>query len=158
MTLAPAELAQGRPTKLTPELILLAADVAAECPSYTAIASVCGVSRQVVALWIERGKTDEGTELERRFSGAILEQITAAERRLARKMANGEPKDAAWLLTHSPFYREEWSDAAATRREVQKAMNSVVQAIEASSLSPEQRMELFTRLGAAGMEPPSVDA
>jgi transposase len=151
-------LPAGRPTKLTPELIDRAAEVAAECPSYTAIANVCGVSRQVVALWIERGKTDQGTELEKQFSGAILEQITASEKRLAIKLATGEPKDAAWLLTHSPFFRDEWSDASAARREVQKAMANVAQAIEASSLSPEQRLELFTRLGATGLEPPSVDA
>jgi hypothetical protein len=36
-------------------------------------------------------------------------------------------------------------------------MANVVQAIEASTLTPEQRTELFTRLGAAGMEPGALE-
>jgi hypothetical protein len=36
-------------------------------------------------------------------------------------------------------------------------MANVVQAIEDSTLTPEQRTELFTRLGAAGIEPGDLE-
>lgn len=125
---------------------------AIECPSYTSIAAAIGVDVRTVHDWLDKGKSKTATPLQLQFSQAIHGSMAEGERTLTRKISGGDSKDAAWLLTHSPFFREQWSDAAATRREVQKAMNSVVQAIEASSLTADQRIELFTRLGASGME------
>ena len=74
-----------------------------------------------------------------------------AEIRLADKVATGEPKDAAWMLTHSPFFRDEWSDAAAERRAVQRTLTGVVAAIDAAGLADEQRTRLLLTLQAQGL-------
>nr|WP_192963034.1 hypothetical protein [Microcystis aeruginosa] len=46
---------------------------------------------------------------------------------------------------------------AAIRREVRRALTTVVQVIEDSSVTPDQRIELLTRLVAAGIEPGALE-
>jgi hypothetical protein len=147
-------VAGGRPTALTEELIPRAAEVAAICPSHRAIGRAIGVHHCTVRDWIQRGEDPNSPELFQRFSAAIHEALLMAEIRLADKVASGEPKDATWMLTHSPFFRDEWSDAAAERRAVQRSQDRTIAVLEAApELTNEQRRMLFARLAAAGEHP-----
>jgi hypothetical protein len=144
-------VAGGRPTALTEDLIPRAAEVAAICPSHRAIGRAIGVHHCTVRDWIQKGEDPNSPELFQRFSAAIHEALLMAEIRLADKVATGEPKDAAWMLTHSPFFRDEWSDAAAERRAIQRTLAGVVAAIDAAGLADEQRTRLLLTIQAQGL-------
>ena len=108
------------------------------------------------------GRSPDADPLQQQFSSAIHEAILRSEVTLTRKIAAGEARDAAWLLTHSPFFREEWSDAAADRRVEKRTMAAVVDAIASSGLPPEQERLLLLNLqarglGAAPAEPSDAD-
>ena len=132
-------------------MIQVAAEVAAKCPSYRAIARSLGVHHCTVRDWVERGEDPSAPELFQRFSTAIHEALLTAEINLTEKITCGEPKDAAWMLTHSPFFREEWSDAAAERRAERRTMSTVVDAIAAAGLPAEQERTVLLQLQARGL-------
>jgi hypothetical protein len=132
-------------------MIQVAAEVAAKCPSYRAIARSIGVHHCTVRDWLDKGEDPDSPELFRRFSESIHEALLTAEKNLTEKITSGEPKDAAWMLTHSPFFRDEWSDAAAERRAVQRTLGNVVAAIEAAGLPDDQRTRLLLNLQAQGL-------
>lgn len=144
-------MAGGRPSALTAEMIPLAAEIASKCPSFTAVARGLGVTTDTIRNWMKRGETDEPESLHAQFFRAIHAALAEGEKYLSLKLFNGDGKDAAWLLTHSPFFRDEWSDAAATRREVQAVLSTVVQTIQGSDLTPEQQDHLLLRMQAAGL-------
>lgn len=146
-------MAGGRPSLLTPELVAIAAQAAREAPTLRAIGHALGVRPATVRDWLRKGEAPDAPELHRQFSAAIHGALAEAEKALVAKIANGEPRDCAWLLTHSPFFRDDWSDAAATRRAVIASQERTLAAIEQSSLSTEQRHELLLRLAAAGEHP-----
>lgn len=64
---------------------------------------------------------------------------------------NGNVNAITWLLTHNPLTRDQWSDAAAERRAVQRTLGTVVTAIETADLSDEQRTRLLLNLQAQGL-------
>jgi hypothetical protein len=138
-------------------MIQVAAEVAAKCPSYRAIARSIGVHHCTVRDWLDKGEDPDSPELFRRFSESIHEALLTAEINLTEKITCGEPKDAAWMLTHSPFFRDEWSDAAAERRAVQRTLGNVVAAIEAAGLPDDQRTRLLLNLQAQGLGVPDAD-
>lgn len=145
----------GRPSTLTPDLIAAAVEVAEHCPSYVAIGRAVGVTEQTIRRWMRDGRSPDADPLQQQFSTAIHEAILRSEVALTRKIAAGEAKDAAWLLTHSPFFREEWSDAAADRRAEKRTMTAVMDAIIAAGLPPEQEriLQLNLRARGLGVEP-----
>jgi hypothetical protein len=146
-------MAGGRPSLLTPEAVAIAAEVAREAPTLRAIGHALGVRPDTVRDWIRKGDRADAPPLHAEFSRAIHGALAEAERRLVAKIAAGEPRDCAWLLTHSPFFRDDWSDAAAERRAVRASQEATVRVIEASTLAPDQRRELLLRLAAAGEHP-----
>lgn len=152
----------GRPSKLTPELIEEVARYASRGLPEAMIRQIVNVSDTTWRAWVKEAESPDPPELNTRFLRAIQEGppkiVDAYLGSLHNQATQGSVPAITWLLTHHPKFRDHFSDAAATRRELQKAMCSVAQIIESSSLSPEQRLELFTRLGAVGLEPPSVDA
>ncbi|MEB3165382.1 MAG: hypothetical protein VKO65_01795 [Cyanobacteriota bacterium] len=155
-------MAGGRPSTLTTDLIAAAVEVAQHCPSYVAIGRAVGVSSKTIRLWMQEGRADDAEPLKRQFCAAIQEAILRSEVNLTRKIAAGEARDAAWLLTHSPFFRDEWSDAAADRRVERRTMAAVVDAIASAKLPPEQERLLLLNLqarglGAAPAEPADAD-
>jgi hypothetical protein len=77
--------------------------------------------------------------------------LVEAEISLTSKLQSGDGRDAAWLLSHSPFFREQWSDAAAERRAVQRTLTGVVAAIDAAGLSDDQRTRLLLTMQAQGI-------
>jgi hypothetical protein len=146
-------MAGGRPSLLTPEAVAIAAEVAREAPTLRAIGHALGVRPDTVRDWIKKGDRADAPPLHAEFSRAIHGALAEAEMRLVAKIAAGEPRDCAWLLTHSPFFRDDWSDAAAVRAAVRASQEAMLRAIEASTLTPEQRHELYLRLAAAGEHP-----
>jgi hypothetical protein len=145
-------MAIGRPTKLTPEMVMLAAEAVRKVPTMRSIARALQVRPNTVTDWLRKGEEDDAPEPFRSFAIAIHAELAESESALVARISDGEPKDCAWLLTHSPFFRDDWSDAAATRREVQRTMGEVVNAIEATpGLSVEQREAVLLSLAARGL-------
>lgn len=141
----------GRPSILTAEMIPRAAAVARECPTLAAIGRSLGVRRATVRDWIRKGSAADAPEPFAGFSAAIHGAIAEAEIALARKIAAGDARDAAWLLTHSPFFREDWSDAAAERRTERRILAAVVEAIAAAGLPSDQQTRLLLTMQARGL-------
>ena len=147
---APVPMAGGRPSILTAEMVAAAAEVAAKAPTLRAIGHALGVRPGTVRDWIRKGEASDAPELHAAFSAAIHGALAQAETALVAKIAAGEPRDAAWLLTHSPFFRDTWSDAAAIRRAVAASQARTCAVIEAADLTHEQRYRLLLGLAAAG--------
>lgn len=73
------------------------------------------------------------------------------------RCAGSDWKAASWILERHPRFCRTWGSTAAIRREVRRALTTVVQVIEDSSVTPDQRIELLTRLVAAGIEPGALE-
>lgn len=141
--------------KLNAALIKKAAKYAALGFSQKAIAEACGVDESTFRMWMSNANSPDATSSELALLAAIHEASTAGEERLAAKIAEGDTRDAQWLLTHSARWRDRWSDAAATRREINNALSTVVQVIQQSDLTPEQQNHLLLRMQAAGLGAPA---
>lgn len=137
--------------KLNQDLIKKAGRLAALGWSQKAIAEACGVSETAFCIWLNNATGDKPTDLELKLLKAIQEAATAGEQALVAKIADGDTRDAQWLLTHSARWRDRWSDAAATRREVNNVLTNVVQIIQQSELTQEQRDHLLLQMHAAGL-------
>jgi hypothetical protein len=135
-------------------MVPLAAEIAAKCPTFVAIARGIGVHEETIRNWMRKGEQEESDSLHAQFFAAISAALLEGEKYLSLKLFNGDSKDAAWILTHSPFFRDEWSDAAAERRAVQRSQDRTIAVLEAApELTNEQRRMLFARLAAAGEHP-----
>lgn len=137
--------------KLNQDLIKKAGRLAALGWSQKAIAEACGVSETAFCIWLNNATGDKPTDFELKLLKAIQEAATAGEQALVAKIADGDTRDAQWLLTHSARWRDRWSDAAATRREVNNVLTNVVQIIQQSELTQEQRDHLLLQMHAAGL-------
>ncbi len=137
--------------KLNQDLIKKAGRLAALGWSQKAIAEACGVDESTFRMWIANAESDTPTKLESALLAAIQEAATAGEQALVAKIADGDTRDAQWLLTHSARWRDRWSDAAATRREIGNTLATVVQVIQQSDLTPDQQDHLLLRMQAAGL-------
>lgn len=135
-------------------MIPVAEEAARDCASYRGIARAIGVRPTTVSDWLRKGDEEDAPPLFRRFSEVIHTALKDAEIDLTRKIKDGDSRDAAWMLTHSPFFRDEWSDAAAERRAVQRAMAGVVTAIDGAGLTDDQRMRLLLGIQAQGIGVP----
>jgi hypothetical protein len=137
--------------KLNAALIEKAGRLAALGWPYKDIAEACGVSYEALHFWLVNAKGESPTELELQLLHVMQEALWAGAEQQVAKIAAGDTKDAQWLLTHSPRWRETWSDAAATRREVMNTLAAVVQVVQQSDLTPEQQDHLLLRMQAAGL-------
>lgn len=139
--------------KLTPELIPRARELAALGLPLVAIAEACGVHRATIHRW----RTEAGPEgLERDLCNAIHEGHRQGEEALVQSLFaaadRGDTRAAQWLLTHARAWRNNWSDAAALRRELNALLKEVVEAIRAcDALTPDQRHRLFLTMQARGI-------
>jgi hypothetical protein len=136
-------------------MIPIAAQTARDCPTMAAIGRTLGVRRHTVSDWIRKGEEPDAPEPFASFAAAIHAAIAESEITLTRKLQEGDGRDAAWILTHSPFFRDEWSDAASERRAVQRAMAGVVTAIDGAGLTDDQRMRLLLGIQALGIGVPA---
>lgn len=147
-------------------MISKAQDLAAMGCSAPAIAAELGVNRSTVWHWLKKGRDGTGSDLHARFSDAIEKGTALVEKRclsaLARALQSDECRDstpaAQWMLTHHPKCRDNWSDAAATRREVERVLGQVAQGISSSGLSSEQQQAVLLSMRAAGVGVNAADA
>jgi transposase len=142
--------------EITPDRIARAEELAAEGLPQTSIAAGLGVSYKTFLKWVDLGKNGTGDDSHSAIFQAIQRGTLRGEQQLLgfirAKAAEGESRDAQWLLTHSPRWRNTWSDAAATRREVQRTVSEVVAAIEATpGLPVDQRRAVLLSLAARGI-------
>jgi len=142
---------ERRHYKLNAQLIQKAGKLAALGWSQRNIAEACGVTEEILSIWLSNAKGDNPTDLELQLFQAIQEAAAAGEEALVTKIANGDTRDAQWLLTHSARWRDSWSDAAATRREINSVLATVVQVVQQSDLTPDQQDHLLLRMQAAGL-------
>lgn len=144
----------GRPLTLTPELVEKSRELARVGLPIALLSKVIGVDERTCYRWMKEGK-EENRPLQTAFRQAILESGPEIARQhlshISTQAANGSTAAATWMLTHHPQLREHFSDAAAERRAVQKALGQVVTAIETSGLSQEQKTNLFLAMQAQGL-------
>jgi hypothetical protein len=146
----------GRPSTLTAEHVEIARAVTEAGGALTTVATACKTPLRTVQSWLTQAKAGEGSELHQAFLRAIQEGQHAAEIRALKTITGSlDPRDAQWWLTHNPSTRDTWSDAAAERRAVQRTLADVVQAIDATGLTDEQRTRLLLTMQAQGIGVPS---
>jgi hypothetical protein len=140
--------------KLNPERIALASRLAGMGLPNKSIAAGIGVSYGQFRWWLANAEGDDPTPEETALSEAMRQGAFAGEAALIDRLhrqAESDPKCSTWLLTHSPKWREQWSDSAQARREVARLASMVVVALEQTeSISPEQRREVLLRIQAQG--------
>jgi transposase-like protein len=142
--------------EITDSLIERTAYLAAQGLPNKSIAEGLGIGEDLFYRWLRQAKDGTGTDAHVRFSEAIQSGAIEAEEKLVAKLAQGDERSASWLLTHSPRWRNTWSDAAATRREVQRTMTEVVAAIEsAPGLTDDQRRAVLLSISARGINAPT---
>lgn len=142
----------GTHRKLTPELIEKVRLYAPTGAPDKTIAAACGVSEPAWYLWLKNARSGNGTQLEVALLEALHKGRSKGELDLVDKLIEGDSKDSQWLLTHSPHWRENWSDSAATRRELNKAMAQVADVIESATfLTAEQQTRLLLALQSRGL-------
>ena len=137
----------GIPRKITPQSVAKAGELARLGLNIKQIAAGLGVAACTLSRWIN----DPADGLERGVRDAIQRGGDAGREALVRKLANGDERSATWLLSHSPRWRDDYSDAAHSRREVQRVLGQVVAVIEGAAITDEQRRDLLLRLAAAGI-------
>jgi hypothetical protein len=157
-TLLRDAVAIGRPTKLTPEAVEIAARLSAQGCSIPTIAQEIGVHKVSIYNWIKDGE-EARSDLARQFLYAIQSGAGKVEQTclnaLARALHSEECRDstpaAQWMLTHHPKLRDRWSDAAATRREVDRVIGMVATGVANSGLTPEQKQAVLLSIRASGV-------
>ena len=140
-------------------MIPLAQELAAEGFSMATIAARLGVGRSTVWDWLQTARSGKGNDLQNRFLDAIQSGAGNVEKKclsaLARALGSDECRDstpaATWMLTHHPLIRDSWSDAAATRREIDRVLGQVAKGIAESGLPLEQQQALILSIRANGV-------
>ena len=116
------------------------------------LAPAAGVSYAMLWQWLKNAKGPSPTPEELKLSEAIEEGRAAGGMRLIGKVAeaaeNNDLKATTWMLTHSPAFRDHYSDAAAMQRYRQEGIEMAVQAIIDAELPPDQERDLLLRISA----------
>ena len=119
------------------------------------MASRLGVSQTTWKRWIKQGReSDESTNEGRLWAVINKGASKIAEsylQSLHGQAENGNVNAITWLLTHHPITRDQFSDAAAERRAVQRTLAVVVDAIDSAGLADDQRTRLLLTLQAQGL-------
>ena len=68
--------------------------------------------------------------------------------KVAESADNGDLKAATWMLTHSPAFRDHYSDSAAMNRARQEGVEMVVKAIAEAGLPSDTERDLLLRINA----------
>jgi hypothetical protein len=116
------------------------------------IAPAAGVSYDLLWQSLKNAKGPDPTPEELKLSEAIEAGRAAGGMRLINKIAeqaeNNDIKAATWMLTHSPAFRDHYSDTAAANRARLEGVEAAVQAIAEAGLTPEQEREVLLRIAA----------
>jgi hypothetical protein len=116
------------------------------------IAPAAGITYEIMRQWLKNAKGPDPTPQEVALLGAIEAGRAAGGMRLINKIAeqaeNGDMKASTWMLTHSPAFRDHYSDTAAANRARIEGIDAAVQAITEAGLTPEQERDLLLRITA----------
>jgi hypothetical protein len=116
------------------------------------IAPAAGISYGTIWQSLKNAKGPNPTPEEIKLSEAIEAGRAAGGMRLIGKVAeqadNGDLKAATWMLTHSPAFRDHYSDSAALTRARQEGIEMVIQAIADANLPPDEEQNLLLRIKA----------
>ncbi len=150
----------GRPSKLTPELVEAAGELAAAGLTISKIALSIGVTERTVYDWMREAKVSPETDLRAQFSQAIHEGWINTGKNYLQNLkvhaaSQGGIPAATWFLTHHPFFRDDFSDAAAERRTERKTVATVVDAIAAAGLAPDDERRVLLQIQARGLGTPA---
>lgn len=145
----------GRPSTLTDEVLAKVQQMADLGLPHGLMPSRLGVPGSTWDRWIKKGRESDGSTNEGKLWGIINRGASKLAESYLQSLHGqaeiGNINAITWLLTHHPILRDQFSDAAATRREVQATLQTVVQAIQGSDLTPEQKDHLLLRMQAAGL-------
>jgi hypothetical protein len=151
----------GRPSTLTDEIIAKAQQMADLGLPHALMASRLGVAKTTWERWIQKGRNSDESTNEGRLWGVINRGVSKIAESYLQSLhgqaESGNVNAITWLLTHHPITRDQFSDAAAERRAVQRTLGTVVQAIEAADLNDDQRTRLLLNLQAQGLGVPDAD-
>jgi hypothetical protein len=116
------------------------------------IAPAAGVSYDLLWQSLKNAKGPDPTPEEIKLSEAIEAGRAVGGMRLINKIAeqaeNGDMKASTWMLTHSPAFRDHYSDTAAANRAKQEGIEAAVQAIADANLPPDVERDLLLRITA----------
>ena len=116
------------------------------------IGPAAGVSYDLLWQSLKNAKGPDPTPEEIKLSEAIEAGRAAGGMRLINKIAeqaeNGDMKASTWMLTHSPAFRDHYSDTAAANRAKQEGVEAAVQAIADANLPPDVERDLLLRITA----------
>lgn len=116
------------------------------------IAPAAGISYGTIWQSLKNAKGPDPTPEELKLSEAIEAGRAAGGMRLIGKVAeqadNGDLKAATWMLTHSPAFRDHYSDAAALNRARQEGIEMAMQALSNANMPPDQERDLLLRIAA----------
>ena len=142
--------------KLNADVIAKMREYAASGAALEHIAPALGVSYGSLYAWMTNAKGDNPTELEIELLKAYDEGRAMGALTLVKHIhdaaANGDPRSAQWMLTHSPHYRRHYSDSAAERRAFRDGLELAATAAAEAGLSPEQERKLLLHLQAKSGE------
>ena len=149
--------------KLTAEKVKRAEELTALGLPMISIAQALGVNRCTLREWIAAGLESDASELEAALAAAIQRGRVEGEEQLVKhlhKMAEkGDTRAATWLLSHSPRWRDSWSEASHAKREVQRVVQMFVQALEQdATLLPAQREKVLLSVRAKGLALQAADS
>lgn len=120
------------------------------------IAPALGVSYSSLKEWLGNARKGNCTELELDLLAAFNEGRAMGALTLVKHIhdaaANGDPRSAQWMLTHSPHYRRHYSDSAAERRAFRDGLELAAAAAAEAGLSTEQERKLLLHLQAKSGE------
>jgi hypothetical protein len=147
--------ARGRPSLLTPAMVKGAGTMAEAGATVTMIAASLGISRKTAHCWIREGEDLPDSDLRAQFRNTIHEGWLNTGKNylsnLKEQSSNGSTTAATWFLTHHPFFRDDFSDAAAERRTEKRTLAQVVDAIAAAGLNPDDERRVLLQIQARGL-------
>jgi hypothetical protein len=129
----------GRRSKITPELLERVGRLAALGLAQKHIAEACNVTPEHFSRWVTKGRQDDTqTSLEYQLWQVFHEATVQGEMRLVQRIAEGDTKDAQWLLSRSPRWRARWSENSAVTRAFREGISMAIEGLQAAGLTPEQ--------------------
>jgi hypothetical protein len=140
-------------------MVEAAGELAAAGLTIGKIAVSIGVTERTVYDWMREGKKGAESDLKVQFSQAIHKGWIETGKNYLQNLrlhaaSQGGIPAATWFLTHHPFFRDDFSDAAAERRTERKTIAAVVDAIAAAGLTPEDERRVMLQINARGLETP----
>ena len=142
--------------KLNDDVVAKMREYAASGAALEHIAPALGVSYAALKGWLGNARGDNPTALELDLLAAFNEGRAMGALTLVKHIhdaaANGDPRSAQWMLTHSPHYRKHYSDSAAERRAFRDGLELAAAAAADAGLTPEQERKLLLTLQARSGE------